>query len=711
MAFGNAFARPAPSRRRRVRLGRILAGGLLGSALALLSLEARASDGPDPSPPTTSGSSASSATESLTPEFSVSESSVSESSAGDLSGEALEDDTCVAPALDAEGAAEGDRSCAPPEETWEVNPEVARNVEEILGDARRFRYCHEPGYRLWPHEKQTYCQDRELLSQRCPELARACERPAFGRHEGEFDFDFDLIPNLEWLGGAAEVLRVLFWIVLALGVGFLLRALLRNLAEEMARRKGLEEPQPEVVEWTPETPEAPKETDVERLLGRAREDARRGDFAGACAAAYAAALRALEHRQLLELHRSRTNGDYLRQLGAHPAEREKLRELVREVETIQFGHVTPDRTRFDRILERVLALVGPTVSLLLLVVATGLLGGCSDAAPLPDAPGAPGGPDGYGLLESLLQRHSASAQRRMRRVTGSLDEVTTFVALSPSLRPEEWDHLMSWVARGGTLIAAGVPPDLARHLEHEPKHTPCLGRPSAPGLELAQAGANTFVAFPESSTLVSCGDAPFLVAMDYGEGAIYALADTMWLRNANLAAADNAQIVVGLAAAPEGRVELLGPWTGSGSHHPLESIHNAGLTPWLVQLLLLALAYAVARGVRFGSPVEPRREQRRSFVEHAEALANQYARARASGHALEQYGRWALERIRERVPVRERDLHALAHAVARRTGGEPMAILKVLVEAQSAGQVQGAPEEHLRTMEALSRILRDVGGA
>jgi hypothetical protein len=109
--------------------------------------------------------------------------------------------------------------------------------------------------------------------------------------------------------------------------------------------------------------------------------------------------------------------------------------------------------------------------------------------------------------------------------------------------------------------------------------------------------------------------------------------------------------------------------------------------------------------------VEPVREQRRAFAEHAEALANQYARSKSSGYALEQYGRWAIERIRERVPVRERDLHALAHAVARRTGGEPMAILKILVEVQSAGQIQGAPEEHHRTMQALSRILRDVGGA
>jgi len=532
-----------------------------------------------------------------------------------------------------------------------------------------------------------------------------------------------------------EVVRFLLWLTLAVGVGLLIRALVRNLAEEVQRRRrGADEPAPELIEWTPETSPPPRETDAERLLYRAREQAARGDFAAALGSAYAAALWTLDQRGLIELHRSRTNGDYVRQLAPHPQEREELRQIVRDVEAVQFGQASADRARFDHLLAHVTALV-QRASLWLALVLLPLTGIACDGVSQPDPPLAHYGPDGHALLETLLQRHSDSAQRRVRRLVGDLEEVATFVALGPTLRQEEWDLLMSWVDRGGTLVTAGVPAPLLEYIPHDldllrceaplalhpsPEaeapgqndgHAQSTQASAPPALSVVQAGASAFRDFPSGTTLVSCGAHPFLVELEHGAGSVYLLADDTWLRNANLGAADNAQILVQLAAVPFGRVELLGPWTGSGAHHPFESIHKEGLTPWVLQLALLGLAYAVARGVRFGTPRQPERDRRRSFTEHAEALGNQYARRQASGHALEQYGRWALERIRERVPVRERDLHALAHAVARRTGGDPMAILRILVEAQSAGQIQGSPEEHSRTMESLSRILRDVGGA
>ena len=598
------------------------------------------------------------------------------------------------------------------EARWIVFPAVESDVREVLGDAAKFRYCHEEGYRLWPHEKDTYCQDADVLAERCQGLARACQLPAFQLMERE-----EVEVGGSWLHGMGEVVRVLFWLTLALGVGLLLRALARNLAAEVQRRRQAGgEPAPELIDWAPEVPPPPRETDAERLLAWAREQAARGDFGAALGSAYAAALWTLNQRGLIELHRSRTNGDYLRQLAPHPTERDELRHIVRDVEAVQFGHAPADRARFDRLLAQVTSLV-QRASLWLALALLPFTGTACSAASQPAPPHAQHGPDGYALFETLLQRHSDGAQRRVRRLTGSLDEVTTFVALGPALRQEEWDLLMAWVDRGGTLVTAGVPPPLRKYVPHDIDDLRCeapltlSARASDDALTLVQAGAHTFRDFPSAEPLVSCGANPFLVSLEHGDGSVYLLADDAWLRNANLGAADNAQVIVQLAAAPGGRVELLGPWTGSGAHHPLESIHKAGLTPWLLQLALLGLAYAFARGVRFGTPREPQREQRRSFTEHAQALGNQYARRQASGHALEQYGRWALERIRERVPVRERDLHALSHAVARRTGGDPMAILRILVEAQSAGQIQGSPEEHSRTMESLSRILRDVGGA
>lgn len=632
------------------------------------------------------------------------------------------EEVCEPPDEEVVALADVDEPPAVAEAHGQADPRITTDVTDILAE-QRFRFCHEDGYRLWPHEKAAYCDQVEALAARCPELRRACERPAWGTVEEEsWDFDFGWM--VDWIPAAGEILRILFWLVLAVGVGLLLRALVRNLTDEMRRRRRRTELAFTLEEAPIEEAPSTAETDVQRLLHRAREEAARGDLAAGVGSAYAAALRTLERRSLLELHRSRTNGDYLRQLGAHPEERDRLRRIVREVETVQFGRGVVDQSRFDRVLQQVLALVSQAACWCLLVASPFFLTAC-DSTTIPEAPFAATGPDGHALLESLLQRHTASAQRRYRRLTGSLAEVSTFVALSPNLRDEEWDHLMEWVANGGILLAARVPPPLASRLglstedvstedgppQREPATIPCSAPLVAPGYDLVQSHAHAFADLPNTTPFVACGGAPFLAGMDYGDGIIYALADDVWLRNVNLGAADNASYLVHLTTSPDSRVELIGPWTGSGTHHPFQSIHNAGLSPWLLHLLLLALAYGLSRGVRFRTPVEPEREHRRAFVEHAEALADQYARSRASGHALEQYGRWALERIRERVPVRDRDLHSLAHAVARRTGGEPLTILKILVEAQSAGQIQGAPEEHLAIMESLSRILRDVGGA
>lgn len=607
------------------------------------------------------------------------------------------------------GTSESPLSCEAAENR--ADPAIAADVKGILAE-RRFRFCHQEGYRLWPHEKEAYCESAEALAERCPELQHACQRPAFGASE-EKSWDLDLGWLFDWIPGFAAMARVLFWLILIVGAALLLRALVRNLADEVRRRRRreaafvLEQPSSEQ-----ESTAAP-EKDVQRLLQRARDEAARSDWTAAIINAYAAALRSLEQRSLLELHRSRTNGDYLRQLAGHPEERDRMRRIIRDVESVQFGRDAADRTRFERVMQHVMSLVGQAAGWCLLIVLPLCLGAC-DSNPLPDTPNAPTGPDGHALLETLLQRHSSFTQRRYRRLTSPLWDVTAFVALSPNLRAEEWDLLVDWIEDGGILLTAGITPELASRLqlpEQQIVTQPCSEPLWAPGYELRQTSARAFERLPGSSTLIGCGNRVFLASVPYGDGVVYALADDVWLRNVNVATADNASYLVHLLASPDAHIELLGPWTGSGTGHPFESIHNAGLSPWLLQLLLLALAYGVARGVRFGTPVQPQREHRRAFVEHAEALAQLYARSKASGHALEQYGRWAIERIRERVPVRDRDLHSLAHAVARRTGGEPMAILRILVEAQSAGQIQGAPEEHGEILEALSRILRDVGGA
>jgi hypothetical protein len=589
-------------------------------------------------------------------------------------------------------------------ETWEKDPLVDQSLSQELRDPR-YRFCHQAGYRLWPHQKQLYCPPSKELEGRCPELVRACQRPAWGDDSPPPEEDgwslFDWLPNLSWL------VRLLFWGGLAAVLFFLGRALARHIAEEVRRRRAVLAPVP--LDVAVSEPDAPRETNVDRLLERAKAEAARGDFAAALASAHAAALHALGDRSLIKLHRSRTNGDYLRQLGEHRAEREQMRHIVREVEAVQFGHADADAATFSRVLAAVSALTGRLAVLCLCFLGSVSLVAC-DSKIVPESPASPTSPDGHALLEALLTRHSKEVRRRVQRINDVPTDVTRFVALGPSLRDQEWERLLTWVDGGGTLVTTGIPHQLAEALHlGEVKTTECKEPLDITGLHLSQAGGQAFD-HPDAPRLVDCGKRPFMIEIGHGAGSVVALADDAFLRNANLAAADNAQLIVQLAAAPDGKVELLGPWTGSGTRDPLETIRNAGLTPWLLQLLLLALGYVAWRGVRFGTPREPVRDTRRAFVEHAEALATQYGRAKASGYALESYGRWAALRLRQRVPVRERDLHALAHAIARRTNRDPMTTLKILVDAQAADQLASDPEEHARTMDELSRLLNEVGG-
>jgi hypothetical protein len=109
-----------------------------------------------------------------------------------------------------------------------------------------------------------------------------------------------------------------------------------------------------------------------------------------------------------------------------------------------------------------------------------------------------------------------------------------------------------------------------------------------------------------------------------------------------------------------------------GADSPAETISNTRLTPSILQLLaLLVLLLPVAR-----RPLRPPRatrpsRSRRHFAEHVEALGQQYARARASRHALRLYATWALDRLRDKtLTSRQPGLYALAQAIAGRTGDD-----------------------------------------
>ena len=75
-----------------------------------------------------------------------------------------------------------------------------------------------------------------------------------------------------------------------------------------------------------------------RLLALARAAAAQGDYGAAINHTYAALLRKLDSQSLIEIRRSRTNGDYVRAVGkASPELSVDLQHVASQVEGVQFG--------------------------------------------------------------------------------------------------------------------------------------------------------------------------------------------------------------------------------------------------------------------------------------------------------------------------------------------------------------------------------------
>src|SRR5262249_34846439 len=119
------------------------------------------------------------------------------------------------------------------------------------------------------------------------------------------------------------------------------------------------------------------ETDVERLLARARAAAARGDYGRAVDDAYAALLRRLDGDGLIRIHISRTNADYGGDRKVQPERAGPVRAVVRDVERVQFGAPPASAEVFDSVLGRVVPIAQRSLAAVLLVLAIGASLSCS----------------------------------------------------------------------------------------------------------------------------------------------------------------------------------------------------------------------------------------------------------------------------------------------------------------------------------------------
>lgn len=626
----------------------------------------------------------------------------------------------------------------------------------------RYRFCHEADYPLL-REEHAWCPLIGDVSDACPTLPKACKAPpvdhlgstsrdghgsSWGRrgragargargHGGPdskgqpdgkvlpgedsrtraHDFSFSF-PGMSVL---AQVFFVLLLVAFVVVVG-------RAVAQNLLRRR-LEDPvaedAPQQGVTTPATsPRGPIETDVERLLARARASAAQGDYGRALDDAYAALLRRLDGDALIEIHPSRTNGDYTRMLRDRPDVAGPVRGIFRDVERVQFGASPPSERLFHSVLERVVPLVSRALSVAVIFLGLAAALSCTphDAGSSGSNLRADTSPSGTAALVEVLEKHSYKVRYRSESV-GNLDRPLTLVVLPDAdIEAADWKRVLAWVHdQGGHLVLAGVndaPDEVALVAVPDQECSPLL---DVEGQALVVASPPGSCLVPrlgqetpeEQVSFARRGKSEVAIDREYGKGRILAFADPRLFTNISLVTADNAAFLLSVMGrvSPPAEVELCDEWTGAGASNPFESVHRAELTPVILQLLALLALMFIWKGVPFAKLRDPVGETRRSFADHVRALGLSYARARASRHVVGLYSVWALERLRERVHRAGRQgLIPLAEAIAARTGRGEAEVMAVLVDASSARD-EAAPPSSFRTSVLRSRHARDEAEA
>ncbi len=450
----------------------------------------------------------------------------------------------------------------------------------------------------------------------------------------------------------------------------------------------------------------PVETDVERLLRRAQTAAQRGDFKQAVEDTYAALLRRLDGAGLIEIHPSRTNGDYVRALGEKPDLRSSVRAIVRDVERVQFGSEAPSAQLYQAVFDRVVPIATRAISALAILFACSALVSCGEG-PKPAASKSDTRPYGTAALVELLHDRGREVSHRKDPLSNIDDEGTGKVLVllrGADLDRETWSRVIDWTSRGGTLVVAGVrhlPRELAAEPTDDPSEDSALTRHGtyeygfrfADLSVVAPTGTRLRTNLTPGAWVLSRGDAPYAVRTIFGTGRAFVFAERALFTNIAFTVADNAAFVTGfLDDLDRDDIEIVDVWTGAGAGSPLESIRRARLTAVIAQLLALALLFLVWKGAHFGLPRDPPARTRRACADHVKALGNVYARAKASEHALGNFSAYAIERLRERFYRGQRSgLSPLAEAIAARTGKDETQVMRVLVEAQSARESSGPP--------------------
>lgn len=648
-----------------------------------------------------------------------------------------------------------------------AGPDAGAAVDEILTQDHYY-FC-APDNEYHPSEDdQRWCELAATSQRDCPGFAQVCARElehqqwelsgepggeAEGEPEsGEREVNGGRGPQqgarsrakrerrtieLPNLGGLAKVLMWLLLLGIAAGV---IAAIARNLVRGEGDEGPELEPEPDASEsLIAAQAEVMRvvETDVQRLLARAEDEARRGQHDAAIANVHAALLRRLEGEQLISVDRWKTNGDYIRALRSRAPLRDEVRELVREVEQVQFGSAVADEGRYRSIRARVLAIVGRAALALALGLGLGVGGLACDPEPVEPSPtliGLGSGPSGQRAVGELLARFGIDARHRTQTITELTQTSGAIVLLDGAMLVEEdWARLIEWIEGGGMLVIAtgiDIPPKLGisyvsgaqgpdgavlTELVHERSswYFENLELAAPPGRALE---SRTWTYELLARPVINRDSEPVALRDTRGEGQVVVFAESDLFTNAALLVADNGALLVNLFRESKiETVEFVDGYTGLGADNPFESVRNARLGALFIQMLVLLALLFLAVGIPFARLRDPPTRRRRAFAEHVRTLGQRYAQARAARYVASLYCAWALDRLRDRLRAGGAGgLHPLAVAIAARTGRSESAVMQILVEANDLREAdvhltRGGSAD-LQLMRALAELLSETGG-
>jgi len=654
-----------------------------------------------------------------------------------------------------------------PDDSEEVtSPQQA--LEEVLGE-EAYRFCHQEDYPLTIEEVE-WCPAVGDKAPLCPAWPKACEHGARwnqgagagrgkgggGRGDGRMRRRGRRNPSADRQLGAQSEPRpqrrrlgsLPFWIVLTIFVVIAVVLIARSLV--LGGPEDTNEPDTRPIVDHRELAEGKvakvSERDASRLMEMAASAARQGDHLEAVQLCHMALLLRLDSGGLIRLHPSRTHGDYLSDLRAHPTTRSSVRPLFRDVEPLFFGGRSATQEHYDRVSSRAMNILRQLSTTLCAVICLGIWG-CGGGPS--GATYSPYGPSGHQALIEVGDYMHWSLSWRTEPLEGievpGEDKTEVYdwdnAGLGAPLvvvgdfrpTPDEWTSMLAWADQGNTLVLAsggyylesiGVSVEWLNSTKLRPVELHGEVPPSLDDKKHVVPGGAYLKLTDKAQrveTLLSVDGKPYAVKIGGVKGRepsagkshhIYVLADDALLTNAGMATADNISLTehlmetFGIQSLSRG-AELIDSLFGAEGDTPTKKLHNIGMTPVLLQLLLLAIALLLWRGVHFGRPRDPVDRTRRDFGDHARALGAGYARRKAADHAMAVYGAWLLTQLRGRARGRG-DLSEVAKGAAEKTSFSAAEIEALLNEAiqKTTHDSVGGELSKLRRLAAIYHDLR-----